>query len=70
MGPAHQKHASVYHFLWHVIRPFKWHYLAMLSAPIITAFYDFANNYALKLVVDAFSQSNEVSRDVLMPGPW
>ncbi len=66
MSTAHKKHASVYHFLWHVIRPFKWHYLAMLMAPILTGFYDFANNYSLKLVVDAFSGPGDVSYALLM----
>src|SRR5690349_16196808 len=59
---------SVYSFLWSVIRPFKWHYLVMLMAPILGAFYDFANNYALKLVVDAFSGTAEVTyRSLLWP---
>ena len=49
------KYQSVYQFLWQVIKPYKWLYAAMLSAPILSAFYDFANNYALKLVIDAFS---------------
>ncbi len=40
-----------------MIRPYKWHYGAMLMAPILGAFYDVASNYALKLVVDAFSQT-------------
>ena len=46
---------SLSQFLWTVIKPYKWHYLMMLAAPILGAFYDFANNYAIKLVVDAFS---------------
>ncbi|MBP6104243.1 MAG: ABC transporter ATP-binding protein [Gammaproteobacteria bacterium] len=33
----------------------------MLMAPILGAFYDVANNYAIKLVVDAFSQDVPVS---------
>ncbi len=52
---------SVYHFLWFLIRPFKWHYAIMLLAPILGAFYDFANSYAIKLVVDAFSGTAEVT---------
>jgi ATP-binding cassette, subfamily B, bacterial len=51
------RYKSIYTFLWSVIRPFKWHYAAMLMAPILGAFYDVASNYALKLVVDAFSQT-------------
>lgn len=33
----------------------------MLLAPILGAFYDFANSYAIKLVVDAFSGTAEVT---------
>ncbi len=55
------RYKSIYTFLWAVIRPFKWHYGAMLMAPILGAFYDVANNYAIKLVVDAFSQDVHVS---------
>ena len=57
---------SIYSFLWSVIRPFKWHYVVMLIAPILGAFYDFANNYALKLVVDAFSGGGEVTFHALL----
>ncbi|USN51925.1 MAG: ABC transporter ATP-binding protein [Myxococcales bacterium] len=38
----------------------------MLLAPLLTAFYDFANNYALKLVIDAFSADDQASFQVLM----
>jgi ATP-binding cassette subfamily B protein len=37
----------------------------MLMAPILGAFYDFANNYAIKLVVDEFSLNNEVTYSAL-----
>ncbi len=57
---------SIYTFLWSVIRPFKWHYAIMLMAPILGAFYDFANNYALKLVVDAFSNCETVTYQALL----
>ncbi len=55
------RYKSIYTFLWSVIRPYKWHYAVMLMAPILGAFYDVANNYAIKLVVDAFSQDVPVS---------
>lgn len=58
---------SIYTFLWKVIKPYKWHYAIMLMAPILGAFYDFANNYALKLVVDAFSTEQAVTNAVLLP---
>lgn len=64
---AHQ-YRSIYAFLWSFIRPYKWHYAIMLVAPILAAFYDFANNYAIKLVVDAFSSEAEISyRALLFP---
>ena len=56
---------SIYTFLWSVIKPYKWHYAAMLCAPLLGAFYDFANNYALKLVVDAFSNNQQVTYEAL-----
>lgn len=55
------QYRSIYAFLWSVIWPYKWHYAIMLMAPIVGAFYDFANNYAIKLVVDAFSSHSEVT---------
>lgn len=56
-----KSYKSVYAFLWSMIRPYKWYYAAMLTAPILGAFYDFANNYAIKLVVDAFSSEETVT---------
>ncbi len=58
-------YSSIYTFLWSVIRPYKWHYVVMLMAPILSAFYDFANNYAIKLVVDIFSQEGIVTYQAL-----
>lgn len=55
------EYSSLSSFLWSVIRPYKWNYLIMLSAALIGGFYDFANNYALKLVVDSFSKEGEQS---------
>ncbi len=58
-------YSSVYAFFWDMIRPFKWYYFAMLLAPLLGAFYDFANNYVLKLLVDAFSTTDEVTNSDL-----
>jgi len=60
------QYKSIYQFLWAVIKPYKWHYAIMLMTPILSAFYDFANNYALKLVVDDFSNNAEVTYQALM----
>lgn len=57
---------SIYSFLWSVIRPYRGYYLIMLLAPILGSFYDFANNYAIKLVVDAFSTEEQVTYHALL----
>lgn len=57
---------SWYAFLWSVIRPYRWYYLVMMMAPIIGAFYEFANQYSLKLLIDAFSQTEVPSYQVLI----
>lgn len=49
-----------------MIKPYKWHYAIMLMAPILGAFYDFGNQYAIKLVVDAFSANGEVTYQTLL----
>lgn len=46
---------SIYHFLWSVIHGYRLHYFVMIMAPILGSFYDFANQYSLKLIVDVFS---------------
>src|SRR5690606_29002693 len=57
-----------YSFLWKHIKPYKWHYLVMLSAPIISGFYPFAYNYAIKLFLDGMaSQATVTYRDFLYP---
>ena len=57
---------SLLSFLWTVIRPYRWHYGMMLSIPIFAAFYDFSVQYALKLLVDAFSAAVMPSYTQLM----
>jgi ATP-binding cassette, subfamily B, bacterial len=59
---------SISTFLWSVIRPYKWYYFVMILAPTLSAFYDFANNYALKLIIDAFSSESDVTyKSLLLP---
>jgi ATP-binding cassette subfamily B protein len=50
---------SILSFFWGHIKPYKWYYLVMLSAPILNSFYPFAYNYAIKLFLDA----------MVVPGP-
>ena len=58
------KHSSALGFLWHVIKPYKWYYFAMIMAPILGSFYDFAVNYSIKLVIDIFSVE-KINTDLL-----
>ncbi|WP_454780952.1 ABC transporter ATP-binding protein [Legionella sp. WA2022007384] len=52
---------SAWNFLWQVIKPYRWWYVLMFQAPVLTAFYIFANNYSFKLLVDAFSSETIAS---------
>ena len=47
---------TIKQFLWSAIKPYKWWYVLMLQAPIIGSFYQIANSYAVKLIVDAFTK--------------
>lgn len=47
---------SIYTFLWPIIKPYRWWFVLIFQAPILTAFYFPMNNYAIKTIVDAFSQ--------------
>jgi ATP-binding cassette, subfamily B, bacterial len=51
---------TIWQFLWEIIKPYKWWYVLMFQAPIVTAFYVFANNYSMKLLIDAFSMGTQV----------
>lgn len=57
---------SAWHFLWQVIKPYRWWYVLMLQAPVLTAFYIFANNYSFKLIVDVFSSETITSYHQLL----
>lgn len=46
---------TLWAFFWGIIKPYRWWYLLILQAPIVSALYLFANNYSLKLLVDAFT---------------
>lgn len=47
--------SSPWQFLWSIIKPYQWWYVLILQAPVLMSLYVFANNYSLKLLVDAFS---------------
>lgn len=46
---------SIYTFLWPIIKPYRWWFLLMFQATILSGFYFPLNNYAIKCVIDAFS---------------
>jgi len=48
------KQNTIPSFLWSVIKPYKWHYVLMIQAPIVGSFYNVVCMYSLKLVIDAF----------------
>ena len=57
---------TAWQFLWQVIKPYWGWYALMLQAPVLTAFYIFANNYSFKLLVDAFSVNNPIQYSQLI----
>jgi ATP-binding cassette subfamily B protein len=52
---------SILSFFWQHIKPYKWYYLVMLSAPAISSFYPFAYNYAIKLFIDVMATQEILS---------
>jgi ATP-binding cassette subfamily B protein len=62
------KGPSIISFFWQHIKPYKWLYLVMLSAPIISSFYPFAYNYAIKLFLDVMATQTYLTyHDILFP---
>ena len=48
-------------FLWSVIKPYKYHYMVMAFAPIAAGAYPVIYNYAVKLLIDLFTQSEQIT---------
>ncbi|MCX7337814.1 MAG: ABC transporter ATP-binding protein [Alphaproteobacteria bacterium] len=70
-------------FLWSVIKPYKFLYLVMMMAPIASGVHLILCNYAVKLLIDLFTQNHHitfaqswkpialfVSAQVIMDGSW
>lgn len=53
-------YVSPWQFLWQMIKPYRWWYLLILQAPFFTAIYVFVNNYALKVLIDVFSDNTKI----------
>lgn len=52
-------------FLWKTVKPYKFWYILMMQAPLLTGLYIFANNYSLKLLIDAFSAGPQITYGAL-----
>ncbi len=48
-------------FLWSVIKPFKYLYIIMLMAPLANGIYPIMYNYAVKLLIDLFTQDQHIT---------
>lgn len=57
---------TIWTFLWAIIKPYRWWYILILQAPVASAFYLFANNYSLKLLIDAFSIESTINYSHLL----
>ncbi|HJD55367.1 MAG TPA: ABC transporter ATP-binding protein/permease [Rickettsia endosymbiont of Pyrocoelia pectoralis] len=51
------------HFLWSVIKPYKYCYLVMMIAPLASGVYPIIYNYAVKLLLDLFTQNEQITFD-------
>ena len=59
---------SIFSFFWYHIKPYKWLYVTMLIAPVLSSVYPFAYNYAVKLFIDAMTVDQGITyRAILFP---
>jgi ATP-binding cassette subfamily B protein len=62
------RYNSVFAFFWYHIKPYKWFYVGMMVAPVISAFYPFWYNYALKLFLDTMTQDSTLTyQSMILP---
>lgn len=52
---------TIGNFLWNIIKPYKYFYLIMAIAPICTAIYPIIYNYAIKLLIDLFTNLDYIT---------
>jgi ABC-type multidrug transport system fused ATPase/permease subunit len=48
-------------FLWSIIKPYKYCYLIMMIAPLASGVYPIIYNYAVKLLLDLFTQNEQIT---------
>lgn len=53
-------------FFWKHIKPYKWYYVTMLAAPIISSLYPFAYNYAIKLFIDTMASLSPLTYHAIL----
>lgn len=59
---------TVFTFFLQYIRPYKWLYMVMMIAPVVSSFYPFCYNYAIKLFLDTMGRQNNLNyQDVIYP---
>ena len=55
-------------FFWQILKPYKWWLVVMLQAPIVGAFFNPVNNYALKLIVDEITKNQNFGiNQIILP---
>lgn len=61
---------NVFDFFWIQIKKYKWWYLLMLQAPVLTGAYPTLYNYSIKLIIDAIEQNQvfEFSKFIIPVG--
>lgn len=57
---------SILSFFWQHIKPYKWLYLVMLFAPLVSGFYPLAYNYAIKLFLDTMAAPIPLTYHVIL----
>lgn len=55
------RYGDILSFFWQHIKPYKWYYVVMLIAPIVSSFYPFAYNYSIKLVLDTMVSEETIT---------
>lgn len=82
MNKTTQTHNPI-SFIWSVIKPYKYQYLIMFLAPVANGIYTIMYNYAVKLLIDLFTQNQYITlaqswkpialfvgAQVLLDGAW
>jgi ATP-binding cassette, subfamily B, bacterial len=55
-------------YFWPSMKPYKWHYMVMFMASIVSSFYTPVSYYAIKLIIDIITNSNNFTyNDLIFP---